>query len=465
MESGGVTLHKTAELIRRKSLSPVELVRERLERIHRLNPLLNAYVTICSDEAEGAAREAEAEILRGGYRGPLHGIPVSVKDIFHVRGVRTTFGEKRLESHVPGYDAAVVERLKRAGAILVGKTNPLYGEYFPEPEYGLTKNPWDLGRLPGYSSSGGGAAVAAGCDLASIGSDGGGSVRYPAACCGVVGLKPTFGRVSRYGAGVYGVPNDYVGPLTRTARDCALVMQVIAGHDPRDPFSADAPVPDYLAALDGDAAGTRVGVPRDYFWDYLDAEVEAALRGAVARLGEMGCSLVDVSLPSVEEVNEVHAMLSEAETAAYFQPLMDGFPAETPDILYQRIEKGARASAPNYIRGQATRGRFIAEIEAAFKEADVLLTPASILPPPPLGRFEFSHAGKDWDIGDLASRLTRPFNTSGHPAISVPCGFTKSGLPIGLQLVGPNFHEDILLKVADAYLHAAGTQTRWPFSQ
>ncbi len=457
-----ISLHKAAELIRDRALSPVELVKAHLGRVEKLNPSLNAYVTVAAEAAIGEAQQAEKEIMRGRYRGPLHGIPMSVKDIFNTKGMPTTFGEKRLSDFIPDHDAAVVERLKEAGALLVGKTNPLYGEYFPEPEYGLTRNPWDLDRLAGYSSSGAAAAVASGCDLASIGSDGGGSVRYPAACCGVVGLKPTFGRISRYGAGVYGIPNDYIGPLTRSARDCGSVLQVIAGYDVRDPYSASVDVPDYVTDLDGDLRGTRVGIPTEYFWDYLDEEVEAAVRRAVALLGEIGCSIVDVSMPSMDEVNDIHTLLSEAETAAHYQPLMKQFTKETPDILLQRIEKGSKVMATEYIRARAVRCRLNEEIEAAFRLADVLITPTSILPAPPLRQFEFDHKDKSWVIGDLASRLTRPFNTTGHPAISIHCGFTRGGLPIGLQIVGPNFTEGLLLKVADGYERAAKPVVRWP---
>lgn len=458
-----ITLHKEAELIRDRALSPVELIKAHLARIEDLNPSLNAYVAVAAESALSDAQQAEKEIMSGRYRGPLHGIPMSVKDIFNTTGIPTAFGEKRLSDYIPDHDAAVVERLKEAGAILVGKTNPLYGEYFPVPEYGLTRNPWDLDRLAGYSSSGAAAAVAAGCDLASIGSDGGGSVRYPAACCGVVGLKPTFGRVSRYGAGVYGIPNDYIGPLTRSARDCGIVLQVIAGYDARDPYSASVDVPDYVNGLDdGDLRGTRIGVPKDYFWDYLNDEVEAAVRKAVALLGEMGCAIVEVAIPSMDEVNNIHTMLSESETAAYYQPLMEQFTKETPDILFQRIEKGSKVMATEYIRARAVRSRLKGEIDAAFQSADVLITPTSILPAPPLGQFEFDHKGRSWEIGDLASRLSRPFNTTGHPAISICCGFTQGGLPIGLQIAGPNFAEGLLLKVADGYERAAKPVTRWP---
>ena len=462
MEFNTVNLQKAADEIRRKTLSPVELVESHLARAKELNPTLNAYVTIAEEPALRNARRTEAEIMDGNYRGPLHGIPVSVKDIFNTTEMPTAFGERRLSEFVPDHNAAIVERLKEAGAIVIGKTNPLYGEYFPEPEFGLTRNPWALDRLPGYSSSGSAAAVASGCDLASVGSDGGGSVRYPAACSGLVGLKPTFGLVSRFGGGVYGIPNDFIGPLTRTTRDGATMLQAIAGFDPRDPFSANVPTPNYTSALTGNLRGVRVGIPTNYFWDFLDSEVEATVRRAIDRLGEFGCKLVEVTLPSIDQINEIHTMLSESETAGYFQPMMKDFPPETPSILYQRIHKGSKVLAADYIRAHSMREKIRGEIDAVFEMVDVLATPSSILPPPLLGKFEFNHAGRDWDIGDLASRLSRPFNTTGHPALSMNCGFTFDGLPIGLQLVGPNFGEATLLKVADGFERAAGGVQRWP---
>ena len=462
MDFNTATLHKAAELVRSRAISPVELVKAHLARARELNPSLNAYVAIGDEPAMRDAKAAEAEIMDGRYRGPLHGIPVSVKDIFNTTDMPTAFGQASLAGHVPDHNAAIVERLREAGAAIIGKTNPLYGEYFPVPETFLTRNPWSLDRLPGYSSSGSAAAVAAGCGLASVGSDGGGSVRYPAACTGLVGMKPTFGLVSRFGAALYGVPNDFVGPLTRTARDNATMLQVIAGYDARDPFSANVTIPNYADALTGDLAGVRVGVPTDYFWDYLHPEVEAAVRGGIERLGEIGCEVVGVRLPNIHRTNDIHTLLSEGETAGYFQPVMKDFPPETPNILYQRIHRGSKYLAADYIQATAMREKIRQEIDAAFEMVDVMATPSSILPPPPLGKYEFKHAGREWGVGDLASRLSRPLNTTGHPALSMNCGFTADGLPIGLQLVGPDFGEATLLRVADGFERATGGVERWP---
>ena len=456
------TLHKAADLIRRKSISPVELVESHIARAKELNPTLNAYVFLGEESALRNAIVAESEILAGNYRGPLHGIPVSVKDIFNTTDMPTAFGQRSLSDNIPDHDAAIVERLRQAGSIIIGKTNPLYGEYFPEPEFGLTRNPWDLEKLPGYSSSGSGAAVASGCDLASVGSDGGGSVRYPAACSGLVGIKPTYGLVSRYGGGVYGIPNDYVGPLTRTVRDGAAMLQAIAGHDPRDPFSADLPIPNYASALTGNLKGIRIGVPTNYFWDYVAPELKANVRRAIDRLDQAGCQITELILPSIHLTNDIHTMLSESETAGYFQPMMNDFPPETPSILYQRIHKGSKVMASGYIRANAMRDVIRKEIDDAFQKVDIIVTPSSILPPPTLGKFQFNHAGRDWEIGDLASRLSRPLNTAGHPALSMNCGFTADGLPVGMQLVAANFNEAMLLKVADGYERATGGVERWP---
>ncbi len=462
MDFNTATLHKAAALVRSRSLSPVELTKAHLARAKQLNPTLNAYVHIGEEPALRDARLAESDIMAGRYIGPLHGIPISVKDIFHTTDMPTAFGQRTLAGSVPDHNAAIVEKLREAGAVIIGKTNPLYGEYFPVPEVGLTRNPWNLDRLPGYSSSGSAAAVSSGCGLASIGSDGGGSVRYPAACTALVGMKPTFGLVSRFGAALYGVPNDYVGPLTRTARDNATMLQAIAGHDPRDPFSVNVPIPNYADELTGDLTGVRVGVPTDYFWEFVDSEVLAAVRKAIDLFAEAGCELVEVPLPNVHRTNEIHTMLSEGETAGYFQPMMKDFPPETPNILYQRIHRGSKVLAADYIRAHALREQIRAEIDGAFELADVLVTPSSILPPPPLGKYRFSHAGREWVIGDLASRLSRPLNTTGHPALSMNCGFTDDGLPIGMQLIGPNFAEATLLKVADGFEKASGGVERWP---
>jgi aspartyl-tRNA(Asn)/glutamyl-tRNA(Gln) amidotransferase subunit A len=457
-----LTLSSASNLLRRKEISSVELVDASIKRIEALNPKLNAYVTVVSEKAREAAKQAQSEIDKGQWRGPLHGVPVSVKDIFYTQGIRTASGEKKLENFVPSYDATMVARLKAAGAVLVGKTTPVYGEFMPEPYFGYAKNPWDTTRLPGYSSSGSGAAVSAGMDLGSVGSDGGGSVRYPAACCGLVGMKPTFGRVSRYGSAVYGIPNDYVGPLTRTAFDNALMLEAIAGHDPKDPFSADVPAPNFSRSLTGNIRGMRIGVPKEHFWDLLDSEVESACRKALTVFEEVGCEVQEVSIPAMTEVDTYHSLLSHAETSAFYQPQLKNWPKDYPDTLMLRVEWGAKVPAIEYIKGVEARNRLYRQIDSSLERVDALFSAASILPPPPLGQFEFTFKGRKLVIGDMASRLQRPFNMSGHPAVVSPCGFTKDGLPLSFQLAGRNFDEAGLLKLVDGYQRATDWHTKRP---
>ncbi|MBM3926161.1 MAG: amidase [SAR202 cluster bacterium] len=457
-----LTIFDAASLLRSKKISSVELVEASLKRIEALNPKLNAYVTVAAEKALESAKQAQSEIDRGQYRGPLHGIPMSVKDIFYTQGIRTASGEKKLEKFVPTYDATMVAKLKAAGAIIVGKTTPVYGEFMPEPYFGYAKNPWDSTKLPGYSSSGSAVAVSTSMDLGSVGSDGGGSVRYPAACCGLVGMKPTFGRVSRYGSAVYGIPNDYVGPLTRTAFDNAIVLEAIAGYDPRDPFSADLPVPKFSRSLSGNIRGMRIGVPKEHFWDLLDSEVESASRKALTVFEEMGCEVEEVSIPAMPEVDTYHSMLSHAETSAYYQPQLKNWPKDYPETLMLRVEWGAKVPAIDYIKGAEARSRIRQQIDSALEKVDALFSAASVLPPPPLGHFKFTLKGVDLDIGALASRLQRPYNTTGHPAVVAPCGFTKGGLPLSFQLGGRNFDEAALLKLVDGYQRATDWHTKRP---
>jgi aspartyl-tRNA(Asn)/glutamyl-tRNA(Gln) amidotransferase subunit A len=457
-----LTLSSAASLLRGKKISSMELIEACLKSIEALKPELNAYVTVAAEKALDAARQAQSEIDKGQYQGPLHGIPVSVKDIFYTQGIRTASGEKKLENFIPTYDATMVARLKAAGAVLVGKTTPVYGEFMPEPYFGYAKNPWDTTRLPGYSSSGSAVAVSTGMDLGSVGSDGGGSVRYPAACCGLVGMKPTFGRVSRYGSAVYGIPNDYVGPLTRTAFDNALVLEAIAGHDPKDSFSADFPVPNFSRSLSGNIRGMRIGLPKEHFWDLLDSEVESACRKALTVFEELGCEVEEVSIPAMTEVDTYHSLLSHAETSAYYQPQLKNWPKDYPDTLMLRVEWGAKVPAIEYIKGVEARNRLRQQIDSALERVDALFSAASILPPPLLGQFEFTLKGTKLVIGDLASRLQRPYNMTGHPAVVAPCGFTKGGLPLSLQLAGRNFDEAALLKLVDGYQRATDWHNKRP---
>ncbi|HEU5431891.1 MAG TPA: amidase, partial [Thermomicrobiales bacterium] len=328
-----------AARIRRREVSPIAVVDAVLERIAALDGVFNAFITVLADEARSDARRAEAEIAAGTYRGPLHGVPISVKDLFATRGIRTTAGSRILADHVPDHDATLVERLRAAGAIVVGKTNMLEFAYAAvHPDYGPTPNPWDVRRSTCGSSSGSAAAVAAGMGYGSIGSDTGGSIRLPASYCGIVGLKPTYGRVSRHGGVPVSWSADHFGPLTRTVGDCAALLGVIAGEDPRDPTSGREPVPDYLGRLDGGLAGRRIGVADAYLRQHVDAEVQAIVEQAVARLASLGATVVEVDLPPPAEVVPALLGILAPEATAYHREWLRTRPDDYSAAVRERLE-------------------------------------------------------------------------------------------------------------------------------
>ncbi|MBI1886054.1 MAG: Asp-tRNA(Asn)/Glu-tRNA(Gln) amidotransferase subunit GatA [Chloroflexi bacterium] len=449
-ELQALTLAEAARLIAGRELSPRELTEECLERIEAVEPKLNAFITVTADEALEAARRAEGAIAAGEYRGPLHGIPVGLKDLFATRGVRTTAGSKIMADHVPDEDATVVRRLKEAGAVIVGKLNLhefAFGATSVNPHYGPVRNPWDTGRIAGGSSGGSAAAVAAGECLAALGTDTGGSIRIPSSLCGIVGLKPTYGRVSRYGVVPLSWALDHVGPMCRTVEDAALVLGAIAGADPLDPSAADVVVPRFESRLDGDVKGLRLGVPREYFFDNVDAEVEAAVRGAVAVLEELGASVREVSLPHLEATPHAVNAIMLPEALAYHQAWLKERPGDYGEDVRLRLELGATYPAVHYVQAQRTRSLIVEEWGRVFEEIDLLVTPATPIPAAAIGEAELTTT--------LALiRFTNPFNLSGQPAVSLPCGLTKTGLPIGLQLVGRWWDEATVLRAAHAYERA-----------
>lgn len=454
-----LTIGQAADLLRRRDVSPVELTEACLERIGRLDARLNAFITVTAEAALAAARAAEREIARGDYRGPLHGVPLALKDLFDVAGVRTTAASKILAGNVPGEDSAAAARLKDAGAILLGKLNMhefAFGATGVNPHYGPCRNPWDTGRITGGSSSGSGAAVAAGECLASLGTDTGGSIRIPASLCGVVGLKPTFGRVSRRGIIPLSWSLDHVGPLTRTAEDAAIVLQAIAGHDPGDPSSATDPVPDYTSALRDGASGIRIGIPRKFFFENLDTEIEAAVRKAISVLQSAGATAEELDLPHVEEIPAAVAAIMLPEALAYHHRWMEERPEDYGDDVRHRLELASRYSAVTYVQAQRLRETAREEWRrGVFNQVDIIATPTTAIPAPPI-----EDGGLQTTLNLI--RLTNPFNFLGLPAVSVPCGFTASGLPIGLQLAGRWWDEATVLRAAHAYQQVTEWAQRRP---
>jgi len=454
-----------ADLIKKKRVSPVDVTRETLERIDQLDPRFKAYITVLHDRALQEAKEAERAIIRGTYRGPFHGVPVAVKDLYWTKGVRTTGGSKVLAGWIPDQDATVVKRLKRAGAVLLGKLNLHEFAYGPTGEnlfYGTPPNPWDRDRLPGGSSSGSAVSVATGLAFATLGSDTGGSIRIPAALCGIVGLKPTYGRVSRYGVLPLAWTMDHVGPMTRSVADCALMLQVLAGADRQDPTASRRPVPDYRRALGGRIKGVKIGVPQNHFFDLLDREVKEAVQKAIQVLEGLGVKVEPVSLPLMKHALGVSFVILAVEALAYHERYLRTRPQDYSPEIRQRLGQAQFVLGTHYVKAQRIRRLLCQEVEAVFRKVDALVTPTVPIPAPRIGEGFVTIEGTRQEARIALTSLTRPFNLTGHPVISVPCGFTTSGLPIGLQIVGRTFDEATLLKVAYAYELSTGWSKRRP---
>ena len=454
-------------MIATKQVSPVEVVRVHLDRIAALDATLRAFITVCSDAALESARHAEAELMAGKTVGPLHGVPWAPKDLYSTKGVRTTGGSKILADSVPSDDAPVVARLARAGAILLGKLNMHEFAYGPEglnAHYGDTRNPWsaDAHRVAGGSSSGSGAAVAAGLTPGSLGSDTGGSIRIPASLCGITGLKPTYGRVSRAGVLPLAWSMDHVGPMTRSARDCALMLGVIAGYDPADPTTSVLPVPDYGAALTGDVKGLRVGLLRAHFTDAATSDVRGAVEAAAKQLQQAGAVVDEVNLTQVTHVAAASAVIVASEALAYHAPWMRTRPQDYQPDVRERLRLGVFVNGAHYVRSQQIRALLTREVDEALARRDVLLAPATPLTAPVLGERETTLGDGPSDVRAALLRCARPFNFSGHPACAAPCGFTAGGLPIGVQVVGRPFDEATVLRVVDAYQRITDWHTRRP---
>jgi aspartyl-tRNA(Asn)/glutamyl-tRNA(Gln) amidotransferase subunit A len=461
------SIAELAPLIARRKISPVELTRLMLERIERQNPRLNAYLTVTAELALAQARRAEKEILGGHLRGPLHGIPISLKDNISTRGVRTTAGSKFLSDFVPQVDATVVRRLSRAGAVLLGKTNLhefAYGVTTNNAHYGPTHNPWDHTRIPGGSSGGTAAALAAGLCFGSVGSDTGGSIRIPAALCGIVGLKPTFGRVSCHGVVPLARSFDVVGPLARIVADVALLLSVIAGADPLDPTSARTRVPDFAVSLRGRKPRARLGWPFEFFWDRLDPEVRVIAEEAARSFEKLGATIEEVSLPHIKDSEEPSTQIALAE-ARQFHESQGWYPARAADYseeVRKRLEMGADVRATDYIAALDKVKIVRADFDAAFQRVDAIVAPTVPFAAPEIGQKTVRIGDSEEPVRGALVGMNRPANFAGLPAISIPCGFTKSGLPVGLQLIGRAFDEAGLLRIAHLYEQSHSWHTRHP---
>jgi aspartyl-tRNA(Asn)/glutamyl-tRNA(Gln) amidotransferase subunit A len=448
-----LSLTEASRLIRDKKISPVELTQSCLNRIERLNPSLNAFITVIAESALARAHEAETEIQSGHWRGPLHGVPIALKDLFDTAGVRTTAASELFKDRVPTQDGEIVRRLKEAGAVLLGKLNMhefAYGGSTVVSYYNPVHNPWSLDHEAGGSSSGSAVAMAAGLCYGSVGSDTGGSIRQPSAYCGTVGLKPTYGRVSTRGVIPLSWLYDHVGPMTRTVADAAAMLQVLAGYDPDDANSADQQVPDYAAAL-SQTGRLRVGVPRAYFYEGLHPEIESAMNAALRVIGKLAASVRDIEMPASNDTT-----ILRAEAYAYHAENVKENPELYQPETLKRIRAGEDVTTATYIQARRQVEQYRHNIRKLFETVDLLVTPTTPVPP-----FTISELLADMDNlrtkEILTLRNTRPFNILGLPTISVPCGFTKSGLPIGLQISGAPWAEGNVLRLAHAYEQ----QTEW----
>ena len=454
-----MTIAEASALIRAGKLSPVELTTHFLNRIRRLDGELHAFIKVLEDSAMADARRAEQEIAAGGWKGPLHGIPIGLKDIYNTAGVATTGHSALYRDHVPAEDATTVRKLREAGAVVLGKLSTwefaIGGTSFDLP-WPPARNPWDLSRDPSGSSSGSGAGVAAGLMMGAMGTDTGGSIRGPAAWCGIAGLKPTYGLVSRRGILPLSFSLDHGGPMCWTSEDCAILMQVLAGHDPEDPGSAPYPVGDFTSGIGSSISGLRVGVIRHFYERDMPAqpEVMAAMDASLKTLAELGALLKDVTLSPFQAYSGVGSLISRSEAFALHQDTLTKTPELYGSFGRQRLAVGGFVAASDYVNALRQRSRLIAELATVMRDVDILVVPTAKEPALPIGLDNMTKGG--------GSFYNRAFNVTGSPALSVCNGFTASGLPLALQIVGRPFEDALVLKVGDAVERAMETRSRRP---
>jgi len=478
-----LTIHELHQKLKKREISSAELTESVYQRISATEDKLHSFITLCRESAQAEAKKADARLARGDGASPLLGIPIALKDIFLTQGLLTTCASKILGNFIPPYDGTPVKRLKEAGVVTVGKTNMdefAMGSSTENSAFSATRNPWKLDRVPGGSSGGSAAAVAADQCVASLGTDTGGSIRQPAACCGIVGLKPTYGRVSRYGIIAFASSLDQVGPMTKDVTDCALMMETIAGYDPSDSTSVNVPVPPYTKELNSSIKGLRVGIPKEYFIPGMQPEVEKAVKDGIKALEKNGIRVEEISLPHTEYAIAVYYLIATAEassnlarydgmkyghrrpakdlTETYMKSREEGFGAE----VKRRIMLGTYALSAGYydayyLKAQKVRALIKKDFEEAFKKCDAIITPTA-----PTTAFKIGEKTQDPLQMYLSDIFTISVNLAGLPGLSLPCGFDSEGLPIGMQIIGKHFDETTILRIGFAYEQATEWHKRKP---
>ena len=463
-----MTISELSPKIQNKEISPLEATEAALMEAARLQPTLNSFITLMYESAMEQARESEQALVRGEYRGPLHGVPIGLKDNLATAGVTTTVGSKVLANYVPEEDAEVVVRCRNAGAIIIGKENLeefAAGATSNNPHYGAVHNPWGLDHVPGGSSGGGGANVAAGITFASLGTDLGGSVRLPGTFCGVVGLKQTYGRVSQRGLMVTSFNGDHIGPMTRSVADSALMLQVLAGNDPLDPSTVPVAVPDYNSFIGKGIKGLKMGVPSNHFFDMLDSDVETAVRASIASLEELGADLQDVNLPTMEYIGAMRISAMADGVVTHEEFLKNHRGDYGPDVFYRTIP-GQFVLGRDYSKSLKVQRLIQEEYLRVMQQVDFLVTPTAPVPAPRIDATYIDINGENHRVrgagSGFISRNTSPLNAVGLPAISVPCGTNRAGLPIGVQFISGPFNEGLLFQVADSYEKVSPSQGLCP---
>jgi aspartyl-tRNA(Asn)/glutamyl-tRNA(Gln) amidotransferase subunit A len=443
-----------AKSIREKEVSPVETAAALLKRIEKVDKKLNAFITVLHDEVMTSAKQSEQEVMDGKIRGPLHGVPVGLKDIVYTKGIRTTMGSESFKNHLPGYDAAVVEKLKGAGALIIGKLNTHQFAYGPTGDrsyYGPSRNPYDTNRITGGSSGGSGAAVAAGLCYGALGTDTGGSVRIPSACCGIVGMKPTFGRVSKYGVFPLSWTLDHVGPMTRTVRDNAIMLSVMSGHDPRDPYSIQRDPEDFTRHLHEDIKGSVIGIPTGFYFENVDEEILASMREVISLFKSLGAQIKEVAIPYIYEAWQAHQVVLRSEAFAIHKERVASEPDKYDDLVKERILTGQDTKAYEYVDAEQLRIKSVQGFHKVLQEVDVILAPTLAILPTEVFQTEITRYGERRLVRGEITRLTGPTDLNGLPSLTVPCGFSPQGLPIGFQLIGGRLNEAKVYQFGHAF--------------